>query len=241
MGLEPKCININLIKFLFCSCALARPRTIFLCRRCVVACSIFLTSLEKCLQNTAELGPLIKKHERRLHIYVIYCQNKPVSEHIVAEHLDYFEEIRVKLRHRLNVSHEKRNIFFQSYFDLIWFDSIQSNYYRLSFYLSLIKFSHPLQLIFIRFFFSFSLSLFSCSYVIFLLNQSKGLRNMNYYWKIFSSILNVLEWTMKSQVYWKPSMWWRYSSDIIWSTSMINARNFFLHFVNAFHFLWNYC
>lgn len=67
-------------------------------------CSTFLTSLQKCLQNTAELGPLIKKHERRLHIYVIYCQNKPVSEHIVAEHLDYFEEIRAKLRHRLNVS-----------------------------------------------------------------------------------------------------------------------------------------
>lgn len=37
-------------------------------------------------------------------MYVIYCQNKPVSEHIVAEHLGYFEEIRLKLKHKLVVS-----------------------------------------------------------------------------------------------------------------------------------------
>lgn len=37
-------------------------------------------------------------------MYVIYCQNKPVSEHIVAEHFGYFEEIRLKLKHKLVVS-----------------------------------------------------------------------------------------------------------------------------------------
>lgn len=47
---------------------------------------------------------MIKRSERKLHMYVIYCQNKPVSEHIVAEHLGYFEEIRQKLKHKLFVS-----------------------------------------------------------------------------------------------------------------------------------------
>lgn len=40
-------------------------------------------------------------------MYVIYCQNKPVSEHIVAEHLDYFDKIRQKLRHKLLVSAQR--------------------------------------------------------------------------------------------------------------------------------------
>lgn len=29
--------------------------------------------------------------ERRLHMYVVYCQNKPKSEYIVAEYDSYFE------------------------------------------------------------------------------------------------------------------------------------------------------
>lgn len=30
--------------------------------------------------------------ERRLHMYVVYCQNKPKSEHIVSEYIEtYFE------------------------------------------------------------------------------------------------------------------------------------------------------
>lgn len=66
--------------------------------------SFFLKSLRHCLTDTYELGPLIKRSERKLHMYVIYCQNKPVSEHIVAEHLGYFDEIRQKLRHKLLVS-----------------------------------------------------------------------------------------------------------------------------------------
>lgn len=70
-----------------------------------------MKSLQKCIQSSVELGPLIKRCERKLHMYVIYCQNKPVSEHIVAEHLGYFEEIRSKLRHKLLVSkkHDRNN------------------------------------------------------------------------------------------------------------------------------------
>lgn len=37
-------------------------------------------------------------------MYVVYCQNKPVSEHIVQEHFNYFEEIKKKLEHKLLVS-----------------------------------------------------------------------------------------------------------------------------------------
>lgn len=37
-------------------------------------------------------------------MYVVYCQNKPVSEHIVSEHLEgYFEELRNHLGHKLQI------------------------------------------------------------------------------------------------------------------------------------------
>lgn len=56
--------------------------------------SFFLKALEHCLERPQELGPLFKKYERKLHMYVVYCQNKPVSEYIVSEHIDtYFEVI----------------------------------------------------------------------------------------------------------------------------------------------------
>lgn len=61
----------------------------------------FLKSLQKCLLTPAELGPLIKRSERKLHMYVVYCQNKPVSEHIAQEHMNYFDELRLKLRYKL--------------------------------------------------------------------------------------------------------------------------------------------
>uniref|UniRef100_A0A182P106 DH domain-containing protein n=1 Tax=Anopheles epiroticus TaxID=199890 RepID=A0A182P106_9DIPT len=61
----------------------------------------FLKALQKCVQNPYELGPLIKRSERKLHMYVVYCQNKPVSEHIVQEHMNYFDELRLKLKYKL--------------------------------------------------------------------------------------------------------------------------------------------
>ncbi|XP_051163454.1 triple functional domain protein isoform X3 [Leptopilina boulardi] len=64
----------------------------------------FLKALEHCLERPEELGPLFKRYERKLHMYVVYCQNKPKSEYIVSEHIDeYFEELRQKLGHRLKL------------------------------------------------------------------------------------------------------------------------------------------
>ncbi|XP_033224250.1 kalirin isoform X3 [Belonocnema kinseyi] len=64
----------------------------------------FLKALECCLESPEELGPLFKRYERKLHMYVVYCQNKPVSEYIVSEYIDtYFEELRQKLGHRLQL------------------------------------------------------------------------------------------------------------------------------------------
>nr|CAD7426990.1 unnamed protein product [Timema monikensis] len=64
----------------------------------------FLKALERCLEHPEELGPLFKRYERKLHMYVVYCQNKPVSEYIVSEHIDtYFEELRQKLGHKLQL------------------------------------------------------------------------------------------------------------------------------------------
>uniref|UniRef100_A0A3B1K1X8 Rho guanine nucleotide exchange factor 25 n=1 Tax=Astyanax mexicanus TaxID=7994 RepID=A0A3B1K1X8_ASTMX len=53
----------------------------------------FLGELEKCVAEPERLAQLFIKHERRLHMYVVYCQNKPKSEHIVSEYIDtYFED-----------------------------------------------------------------------------------------------------------------------------------------------------
>ncbi|KAF7209828.1 rho guanine nucleotide exchange factor 25 isoform X1 [Nothobranchius furzeri] len=65
----------------------------------------FLGELEKCLTEPERLAQLFIKHERRLHMYVVYCQNKPKSEHIVSEYIEtYFEELRLQLGHRLQLN-----------------------------------------------------------------------------------------------------------------------------------------
>uniref|UniRef100_UPI00398EB469 rho guanine nucleotide exchange factor 25-like isoform X1 n=1 Tax=Pristiophorus japonicus TaxID=55135 RepID=UPI00398EB469 len=65
----------------------------------------FLGELEKCLEEPERLAELFIKHERRLHMYVVYCQNKPKSEHIVSEYIDtYFEELKQELGHRLQLN-----------------------------------------------------------------------------------------------------------------------------------------
>uniref|UniRef100_H3BGL7 Rho guanine nucleotide exchange factor 25 n=1 Tax=Latimeria chalumnae TaxID=7897 RepID=H3BGL7_LATCH len=65
----------------------------------------FLGELEKCIEEPERLAELFIKHERRLHMYVVYCQNKPKSEHIVSEYIDtYFEELKQQLRHRLQLN-----------------------------------------------------------------------------------------------------------------------------------------
>ncbi|XP_072349768.1 rho guanine nucleotide exchange factor 25-like isoform X4 [Scyliorhinus torazame] len=65
----------------------------------------FLGELEKCIEEPERLAELFIKHERRLHMYVVYCQNKPKSEHIVSEYIDtYFEELKQQLGHRLQLN-----------------------------------------------------------------------------------------------------------------------------------------
>uniref|UniRef100_A0A8U7N5N2 non-specific serine/threonine protein kinase n=1 Tax=Corvus moneduloides TaxID=1196302 RepID=A0A8U7N5N2_CORMO len=64
----------------------------------------FLAELEKCLQEPDRLAQLFIKHERRLHMYVVYCQNKPRSEYIVAEYETYFEEVQQEISQRLTIS-----------------------------------------------------------------------------------------------------------------------------------------
>ncbi|KAM3929732.1 triple functional domain protein isoform 1-T1 [Leptodactylus fuscus] len=65
----------------------------------------FMGELEKCLGEPERLAPLIVKHERRLHMYIVYCQNKPNSEHIVSEYIDtYFEDLKQRLGHRIQLT-----------------------------------------------------------------------------------------------------------------------------------------
>ncbi|XP_063064702.1 rho guanine nucleotide exchange factor 25 isoform X2 [Engraulis encrasicolus] len=65
----------------------------------------FLAELEKCVGEPERLATLFIKHERRLHMYVVYCQNKPKSEHIVSEYIEtYFEELKQQLGHRLQLN-----------------------------------------------------------------------------------------------------------------------------------------
>uniref|UniRef100_A0A8C7X965 Rho guanine nucleotide exchange factor (GEF) 25b n=1 Tax=Oryzias sinensis TaxID=183150 RepID=A0A8C7X965_9TELE len=65
----------------------------------------FLGELERCVDNPDILAKLFIKHERRLHMYVVYCQNKPKSEHIVSEYIEtYFEDLRQQLGHRLQLN-----------------------------------------------------------------------------------------------------------------------------------------
>ncbi|KAJ8395236.1 hypothetical protein AAFF_G00034380 [Aldrovandia affinis] len=65
----------------------------------------FLGELEKCLEDPDRLAPLFVKHERRLHMYIVYCQNKPKSEHVVSEYIDtYFEDLKQRLGHRLQIT-----------------------------------------------------------------------------------------------------------------------------------------
>ncbi|XP_054870922.1 kalirin isoform X2 [Amphiprion ocellaris] len=64
----------------------------------------FVGELEKCLEDHEHLPELFIKHERRLHMYVVYCQNKPKSEFIVAEYDSYFDGIQQDIQSRLTIS-----------------------------------------------------------------------------------------------------------------------------------------
>ncbi|XP_050733039.1 triple functional domain protein-like isoform X4 [Eriocheir sinensis] len=63
----------------------------------------FMKNIERCLEHPEEIGPVFQRSEKRLQIYVKYCQNKPTSEYIVSEYSNYFEELRQKLGHKLQL------------------------------------------------------------------------------------------------------------------------------------------
>ncbi|KAK5874754.1 hypothetical protein CesoFtcFv8_027314 [Champsocephalus esox] len=64
----------------------------------------FLVELERCVQNHELLADLFIRHERRLHMYVVYCQNKPRSEFVVLEYETFFEEIQREISCRMSIS-----------------------------------------------------------------------------------------------------------------------------------------
>ncbi|XP_078085324.1 rho guanine nucleotide exchange factor 25-like [Mustelus asterias] len=64
----------------------------------------FSGELEKCLQDPDHLAKLFIKHERRLDMYAVYCQNKPKSEYIVIEYEAYFEEVKLDLGDTFSLS-----------------------------------------------------------------------------------------------------------------------------------------
>ncbi|XP_071527234.1 triple functional domain protein isoform X3 [Panulirus ornatus] len=63
----------------------------------------FMKNIECCLDHPEEIGSVFQRSEKRLQIYVKYCQNKPTSEYIVSEYSNYFEELRQKLGHKLQL------------------------------------------------------------------------------------------------------------------------------------------
>ncbi|XP_048390770.1 kalirin-like isoform X1 [Stegostoma tigrinum] len=64
----------------------------------------FAGQLDECLQEPEHLAKLFIKHERRLDMYAVYCQNKPKSEHIVVEYDAYFEEVKLDLGETFSLS-----------------------------------------------------------------------------------------------------------------------------------------
>lgn len=52
---------------------------------------VLLAEIEKCLEEPQRLGLLFKRYERRLGMYIVYCRNKPRSEHLVSQNDLYFE------------------------------------------------------------------------------------------------------------------------------------------------------
>ncbi|KAK7084957.1 hypothetical protein SK128_027775 [Halocaridina rubra] len=63
----------------------------------------FMKNIERCIEHPEEIGAVFQRSEKRLQIYVKYCQNKPTSEYIVSEHLAYFEDLRQKCGHKLQL------------------------------------------------------------------------------------------------------------------------------------------
>uniref|UniRef100_H3C2L1 Rho guanine nucleotide exchange factor 25 n=1 Tax=Tetraodon nigroviridis TaxID=99883 RepID=H3C2L1_TETNG len=66
---------------------------------------LFDAACKRCLNEKQRGTSVCLLQERRLHMYVVYCQNKPKSEHIVSEYIEtFFEDLRLELGHRLQLN-----------------------------------------------------------------------------------------------------------------------------------------
>lgn len=79
---------------------------------------MFLQAIEKCGENVGDLGPLFKRHERKLHMYIVYCQNKAKSEYIVSEYIDTYFEVSLFYRSidRCRGKQQKLRVFSENIF-----------------------------------------------------------------------------------------------------------------------------
>lgn len=59
--------------------------------------STFYPELQNMLENPRGIGLLFRRSERKLHMYVTYCQNKPKSEQIVAQYVNTYFEVSRKI------------------------------------------------------------------------------------------------------------------------------------------------
>ncbi|XP_070570002.1 kalirin-like isoform X4 [Ptychodera flava] len=59
--------------------------------------------IEGCLENPEKLASIFLRYERRLQMYVVYCQNKPKSEYITSEYEAFFDDLKLKLGHKLSI------------------------------------------------------------------------------------------------------------------------------------------
>ncbi|XP_032241354.2 triple functional domain protein isoform X5 [Nematostella vectensis] len=66
--------------------------------------TVFCRELEKCEDAPEKLASVFLKAERRLQMYVIYCQNKPKSTALVHEFKEtYFTDMKDRLGYRLSI------------------------------------------------------------------------------------------------------------------------------------------
>jgi len=66
---------------------------------------VFVKEVRKCRENPSQVGSLFKRYERRLQMYVIYCQNKPLSEYLVRKHKSpYFTNLQTEVGTKLSIA-----------------------------------------------------------------------------------------------------------------------------------------
>lgn len=63
----------------------------------------FIKHLEKCYNNPIEFRPTFEKCYRKFEIYATYHHRKYQSDLLVSDNKEYFEKLRIKFKHQLEV------------------------------------------------------------------------------------------------------------------------------------------